>query len=87
MDDLRRMEPAKTVVYIMGGTKIVAQVAGVHTSQVSKWRWPKERGGTDGLIPMKNAILLLAEARRLGIKLTESDFFPAVEETKKRAAK
>lgn len=50
-------------------------MAGVHVSRVFRWTYPKERGGTDGVIPAKHQAALLDRARAAGIDLTPNDFF------------
>ncbi|MBM2293808.1 hypothetical protein JQX09_17915 [Sulfitobacter pseudonitzschiae] len=70
------MEPATSIIKAFGGTRAVSELTGVHIAQVSKWRWSKERGGTDGLIPMKHSVVLLREARVQNIDVKPEDFFP-----------
>jgi hypothetical protein len=70
------MEPATGIIEAMGGTRAVSEIAGVHISQINKWTWPKERGGSDGVIPMKHAMSLVAHARLNGMSLTPNHFFP-----------
>lgn len=70
------MEPANSIIEAFGGTKTVSELTGVHRSQVSKWTWSKERGGTDGLIPMKHSVALLKEAKSRKISIGPADFFP-----------
>ena len=74
------MEPASTVIEIMGGPTAVAEIVGVHRTRVSKWQSPKHKGGTGGLIPIWHATRLLEKARELDIDLKPDDFFPKLEE-------
>lgn len=71
------MEPAKNIVEKFGGTKALADALGIQTSAVLKWTYPKERSGTNGLIPTQKQIEIIAAAKRLGVKLSPKDFFPA----------
>lgn len=73
--------PAQTVIEKFGGD--IAKIAGicrVHVSRVHRWTYPKEKGGTDGIIPPKRQDLLLAAAPREGVDLRRDDFFPAIAE-------
>ena len=72
------MEPAKTVIQICGGAKAVAQMIERDETRVRRWGYPKERGGSEGLIPSDIQVRLLAEARRRGIDLRPEHFFPAL---------
>lgn len=66
---------AEQVIEKCGGHQAVAEMAGVHVSRVHRWTYPKERGGTGGLIPTQHQQKLLDEARDRGIDLGPSDFF------------
>lgn len=73
---IHRLEPAHSVIRKIGIAK-VAEVTGKHVSRVYRWMYPKEKGGTGGLIPQAEAMLLLEYARATGIKLSADDFFTA----------
>lgn len=73
------LNPAKSVIGKIGIDK-VAEITGKHVSRVYRWMYPKERGGTGGLIPQADAPALLAYAKANGIKLSKGDFFPATED-------
>ncbi len=73
------MEPASSIINALGGPAIVARVAGVHRTRVFKWRWPRERGGTDGTIPSRHIPALLSYAKTHEIALSLNDFFPSPE--------
>jgi len=70
------MEPATSIIELMGGTRAVAEITGVHISQVNKWTWEKSRGGSDGVIPMKHAQSLVDHSRNEEMDLTPDHFFP-----------
>ncbi|MBN8957640.1 MAG: hypothetical protein J0H17_13885 [Rhizobiales bacterium] len=55
----------------------MAQAAKVDLSRVTRWRLPKSRGGTDGLIPQRHHIALLDHADANGIRLKPEDFYPS----------
>jgi hypothetical protein len=63
------------VIEKCGGSQVVADMVGVDVSRVYRWTYPKERGGTDGLIPAQHQQTLLREARKRGIPLEPNDFF------------
>lgn len=71
-----RMEPAQTVIKLLGGTGLVAGIVGVHRTRVSNWKRPRKLGGTDGLIPQSHHRTLLDFAERNGIPLSAEDFLP-----------
>lgn len=68
------LEPARSVIAKFGIEK-VAELTGKHVSRVYRWMYPKERGGTGGLIPQPDALTLMVFARANGIDLKPSDFF------------
>lgn len=63
------LDPAKSIIAKIGGVDVVASVTGKHISRVYRWMYPKERGGTGGLIPQVEAIKLLSHARSNSIDL------------------
>lgn len=69
------LEPAKSVIAKVGIDN-VARVTGKHVSRVYRWMYPKDRGGTGGLIPQEAQPAILGFAEDNGIELTERDFFP-----------
>lgn len=69
------LNPAHHIIEKCGGLDRVAEMTGRHKSRVLRWTWPKERGGTDGLIPSQVQIALLDAARHRGIDLSPEDFF------------
>jgi len=69
------MDPAKTIISKIGGPEIVAKVTGRDLSRVYRWMYPKARGGSDGVIPHREARKLLAHAVLNGIDVTPADFF------------
>lgn len=60
------LEPATSIIKLLGGVCKTAVVSGRDVSNVCKWRWSRVRGGTGGLIPTKVFPSLALEARRLG---------------------
>lgn len=70
------MEPAQTIIELCGGFRAVAQITGRDETRVRRWTYPKDRGGTGGLIPAECQVLLMAAARERGLPLTAEHFFP-----------
>lgn len=66
---------AARIIEKCGGHRAVAEMVGAHVSRVHRWTYPKERGGTGGLIPSAQQAPLLAAARARGIPLEPADFF------------
>lgn len=66
---------ASRIIKKCGGFAAVAALVGVDVSRVHRWTYPKERGGTDGLIPTRQQQVLLTKAVEKGIDLTADDFF------------
>jgi hypothetical protein len=71
------LEPANTIIARFGGPDKVREVTGASRTRVYRWTQPKERGGTDGIIPMSHAAKLLNFARENGIDVTGDDLIGA----------
>lgn len=74
----KHLNPAKSIIAKIGIEK-VSEITGKHVSRVYRWMYPKERGGTGGMIPHSEAPALLAYAQAHSIDLTAGDFFAARE--------
>jgi hypothetical protein len=72
------MEPAKTVIEICGGVDAVAGMTGRDRSRVHRWAYPREKGGSNGLIPSDVAADLLRKAAHLGLKPDHFFILPQV---------
>jgi len=70
----KHLEPAKSIIAKIGIDK-VSEITGKHVSRVYRWMYPKERGGTGGMIPQNDAPALLAYAKANHIELSPADFF------------
>lgn len=79
------LDPAKSIIAKIGIEK-VSEITGKHVSRVYRWMYPKERGGTGGLIPQTDAPALLAWAQENNVELAAADFFPAAGSGQGRAA-
>lgn len=69
------MNVAEHIIEKCGGAANVAAITGVHISRVHRWTYPKERGGTGGLIPAGHQQTIMNAAVRMGLDLAPSDFF------------
>lgn len=69
------MEPAQTIISICGGVSAVSKMVGRDETRVRRWTYPKERGGTGGLIPSDCQQSLLDAALVRGIPLSPRHFF------------
>lgn len=74
------MEPAKSVIEICGGVKAVAEIVGRSETRVRRWGYPKDRGGTEGLVPAECQVALIEHARKTGLPLRPDHFFPDQED-------
>jgi hypothetical protein len=70
------MEPASTIIEILGGEAKVAEAAGVALTAPYRWQQPRAKGGTGGVIPHWHIAKLLDHARASGVDLTPSHFVP-----------
>lgn len=64
---------AERVIKAFGGAGRLAELAEIDNSSVYRWKYPKEKGGTDGAIPHANHDKIMVVAFRHNIKLTRSD--------------
>jgi len=63
------MEPAASIIRLLGGPTAIARGIGVHRTRVSNWPRPRTKGGTDGHIPQKHHTAILHLAKNAGIEL------------------
>ncbi|RUM95169.1 hypothetical protein EET67_24785 [Pseudaminobacter arsenicus] len=68
-------EPAASIIRKFNGLKAVAEITGISSHSVMRWRYPRSKRGTGGVIPHRHADRLLAVAREKGIDLSPADFF------------
>lgn len=72
---------AERIIERFGGARRLAEALSAvgefrHPSVVYKWTYPKDRGGTGGLIPTAAWPDILKAARHFGIYMTEEDTDP-----------
>lgn len=68
-------EPATSIIRKFGGLKAVAEITDVSAHSVMRWRYPRSKKGTGGVIPHRHADRLLTAAQEKGIDLSPADFF------------
>lgn len=66
---------AEQVIEKCGGVQNVAEWLGLDLSTVYRFTYPRERGGTGGVIPANHQAPLLQKARDNGVDLRPDDFF------------
>lgn len=66
---------AGRVIAKCGGFQTVADWLGLSLPQVYKFTYPREKGGTGGIIPAKHQPTLLQKSRETGGALEPGDFF------------
>ncbi|QOL80557.1 hypothetical protein [Pseudooceanicola spongiae] len=71
------MEPAQTIIQICGGFRAVSEITRRDETRVRRWTYPREKGGTGGLIPSECQQILMSNARERDIPLLPEHFFPA----------
>jgi hypothetical protein len=59
-----------------GGFAAVAEMTRRSEVRVRRWAYPRDKGGTDGLIPAEVQQVLLRAARERGLPLRPEHFFP-----------
>jgi DNA-binding transcriptional regulator YdaS (Cro superfamily) len=64
------MQPARSVVDMLGGGRAVARELGISPSTVSRWTMPKSRQNLGGRIPQVHWLSLIAMATKQGKELT-----------------
>lgn len=70
---MSKLNPAWTVIQLLGGVRSTARAAEVDPSAVSRWAMPREKKGTEGRVPQRHWRRLMAYASAQKIKLTLRD--------------
>lgn len=76
------LDPAASIIAVLGGLSSVAKAANTSTTTVQRWRLPKQKGGTGGFIPRRHHEALLAKSSELGICLKRVAFIDPLEASK-----
>jgi hypothetical protein len=74
-----RCEPANTIIKKFKGLKPLAEVANVQPHTVMRWRMPKEKGGTGGVVPHWHIPAIVEAAKERGLDIRPADFAPVME--------
>jgi len=74
------MEPASTIVGLLGGPAAVARATGTALTAPYRWQYTRAKGGTGGLIPQRHHRALIEFARSQGVVLNADDFLSRCEE-------
>lgn len=74
-----RCEPANTIIIKFNGLKSLAEVTDVSVHTVMRWRMPRDKGGTGGVVPHWHIPAILQAAKAKGIDLKPTDFSPVME--------
>lgn len=69
------MEPAKSIIEMLGGANAVAAFVNRKAPTVYRWAYPKSRGGLDGNVPAELRPKLIEMAAGLGKSLDHADFY------------
>lgn len=70
---MEKLTPAQYVVKTFGGVRKTARAIGIEPSAVCRWRQPKAKNGTDGLIPTVSQQRVLVAARMMKLDITAED--------------
>ena len=69
---------ASKIIDLCGGVAAVSKMTGRDETQVRRWTYGKDRGGTGGRVPSAVQESLLIAARERGIDLRPQHFFGSV---------
>lgn len=72
-----KLEPAASIIDRFGGPDAVQEITGADRTRVYRWTQPREKGGTDGMIPLKPAQKLWAYAKANRIDIPSDLFLSA----------
>lgn len=74
------LNPAHDIIAALGGTSTVAKLCGVSRSSVWKWAQCREKGGTDGVIPVEHALNIVKAGEKIGLDIQLAAFIPGAAE-------
>lgn len=81
-----RCEPANSTITKLGGITKVSRACKVSASTVLRWREPKEKGGTGGVIPPNNHPRLFELASEVGVQIGADDLVSVPQPSNRGAA-
>lgn len=76
IQDKPKRSQAERVLRKFKGARRLAVLIRRHPASVYKWTYPRERGGTGGLVPTEAWPAIAAAALVKGVKLTRNDTDP-----------
>lgn len=76
IDHQAAIDRAKRIIDILGGVAEVCRITGKSRTRVYSWTYPRDRGGSAGMIPMNCQIVMVEHARKANLPLAPEDFFP-----------
>lgn len=65
--------PVDRVIAAFGGVRAASEATGIPEKRFYVWRYPRERGGSEGRVPSGQQGAILAAAQRLRLPLTAAD--------------
>ena len=69
--------PADRVIAAFQGVRATARALGRNPSSISRWRKPRDEGGTGGRVPSALQSEILDAAKKAGLKLSAEDLIVA----------
>lgn len=66
---------AANIILKFGGAYTLAKIIDIDVTQIYRWTYPKDKGGTNGVIPTKHQQTLLTKAKEFGVDVKPEDFF------------
>lgn len=80
------MEPAQSIINLCGGYAAVAAMVARSEIRIRRWTYPKDRGGTGGMIPTDMQKPLIEAAQAKGIALTPDHILYGVPAAQRQGA-
>jgi hypothetical protein len=74
------LEPARSIIEMIGGEAKVAEITGSGLSTPYGWQKPTKQGGTGGFIPRWHHKKILDFAAQNGLPLSAADFYATMSE-------
>lgn len=71
----KKLTPAEVAIQAFGGCRPLGRAIGRNGSSICRWTKPLGEGGSGGHIPTRSLALVLAAAKKMGIKLDVNDLF------------
>lgn len=72
------LEPAASIIARFGGESAVAEITGLALTAPYRWQTPSDKGGTDGRIPRKHVLTLIAHGKENNIEISPDEMLRLV---------